>query len=239
MFTFNVNTIYTTLDTSVWEKDSTMAKESMGTRKPSIRRKVQGAYHHGDLKASLKKAALRLVREKGPRGFSLNEASRLAGVTVGAPYRHFEDKDALLAEIATDGCDLMVSELREAAATATGVREKMLEVGMAYLRFSSIHADYFAVIFNAGLDKSKYPEVERAAGEAFGVIYGLSEETEKTQELAAQRAVSAWALAHGLATLTADGALSTAMAESPDFEHLRPVLRQFLSQPYGLSTSPR
>jgi AcrR family transcriptional regulator len=160
-------------------------------------------------------------------------------VTVGAPYRHFEDKDALLAEIATDGCDLMVSELREAAATATGVREKMLEVGMAYLRFSSIHADYFAVIFNAGLDKSKYPEVERAAGEAFGVIYGLSEETEKTQELAAQRAVSAWALAHGLATLTADGALSTAMAESPDFEHLRPVLRQFLSQPYGLSTSPR
>jgi AcrR family transcriptional regulator len=211
----------------------------MGTRTTSIRRKVQGAYHHGDLKASLKKAALRLVREKGPRGFSLNEASRLAGVTVGAPYRHFEDKDALLAEIATDGCDLMVSELREAAATATGIREKMLEVGMAYLRFSSVHSDYFAVIFNAGLDKSKYPEVERAAGEAFGVIYGLSEEAEKTQELAAQRAVSAWALAHGLATLTADGALSTAMAESPDFEHLRPVLRQFLSQPYGSSTSPR
>jgi hypothetical protein len=112
----------------------------------------------------------------------------------------------------------------------------MLEVGMAYLRFSSVHADYFAVIFNAGLDKSKYPEVERAAGEAFGVIYGLSEEAEKTQELAAQRAVSAWALAHGLATLTADGALSTAMAESPDFEHLRPVIRQFLSQPYGSST---
>jgi AcrR family transcriptional regulator len=216
-----------------------MAKERMGTRKPSIRRKVLGTYHHGDLKASLKNAALRLVREKGPRGFSLNEASRLAGVTVGAPYRHFEDKDALLAEIATDGCDLMVSELREAAANETGIREKMLEVGMAYLRFSSVHADYFAVIFNAGLDKSKYPEVERAAGEAFGVIYGLSEEAEKTRELAAQRAVSAWALAHGLATLTADGALSTAMAESPDFEHLRPVLRQFLSQPYGLSTSPR
>jgi AcrR family transcriptional regulator len=75
----------------------------MSARRAAIRKKVDGAYHHGDLKASLKKAALRLVREKGPRGFSLNEASRLAGVTVAAPYRHFADKNALLAEIACDG----------------------------------------------------------------------------------------------------------------------------------------
>lgn len=209
----------------------------MATRKPVIRKKVEGAYHHGDLKASLKRAALRLVQEKGPRGFSLNEASRLAGVTVAAPYRHFEDKDALLAEIACDGLDLMVVELREAAAAVSGIREQMLEVGMAYLRFSSVHADYFAVIFNAGLDKSKYPDVGRAAGRAYGVILELSQQVEKTLELAAQRAVSAWALVHGFATLTADGALSTAMVERPDFEDLWPVLRQFLSQPYGSSAS--
>jgi AcrR family transcriptional regulator len=201
----------------------------MTTRKPVIRKKVEGVYHHGDLKASLKRAALRLVQEKGPRGFSLNEASRLAGVTVAAPYRHFEDKDALLAEIACDGLDLMVLELREAAAAVSGIREQMLEVGMAYLRFSSVHADYFAVIFNAGLDKSKYPDVGRAAGRAYGVILELSQQAEKTPELAAQRAVSAWALVHGFATLTADGALSTAMEERSRFEHLRPLLHQFLN----------
>jgi AcrR family transcriptional regulator len=205
----------------------------MPRRQPAIRKKVQGAYHHGDLKASLKRAALRLVREKGPRGFSLNEASRLAGVTVGAPYRHFEDKDALLVELACDGLDLMVLELREAAAMATGTQERMLEAGMAYLRFSSLHSDYFAVIFNAGLDKTKYPELRHAAEEAFGVILELSQLLEKTPESAAERALSAWSLVHGLATLSADGALSIATGESPGFEHLRPVLRNFLNQPWG------
>ena len=201
----------------------------MATRKPRIRKKVEGAYHHGDLKASLKRAALRLVQEKGPRGFSLNEASRLAGVTVAAPYRHFEDKDALLAEIACDGLGLMITELREAAAGVSGIREQMLEAGMAYLRFSSVHADYFAVIFNAGLDKSKYPDVGLAAERAYGVVLELSQLAEKTPELASQRAVSAWALVHGFATLAADGALSTAMEEKSSFEHLRPLLRQFLA----------
>jgi AcrR family transcriptional regulator len=206
-----------------------LGEQYMPTRKPVIQKKVEGAYHHGDLKASLKRAALRLVQEKGPRGFSLNEASRLAGVTVAAPYRHFEDKDALLAEIACDGLELMAVELGEAAAAVGGIREQMLEAGMAYLRFSSVHADYFAVIFNAGLEKSKYPDVGRAAGKAYGVILELSQRVEKTAELASQRAVSAWALVHGFATLTGDGALSTAMEERPKFEHLRPLLHQFLT----------
>ena len=203
----------------------------MAMRKPAVRKKAQGTYHHGDLKASLKNAALRLVRKKGPRGFSLNEASRLAGVTVAAPYRHFQDKDALLAEIACDGNELMKRELQEAASKVSGVREQMLEVAMAYLRFSKARSDYFAVIFHAGLDKSKYPEVERSAQEAFGVIVSLAQHYERTPELAGQRAVSSWALVHGLATLSVDGAFSTAIRERPAFEHLRPMLRQFLSQP--------
>src|SRR5215469_15390931 len=100
----------------------------------------------------------------------------------------------------------------------SGIKKQMLEAGMAYLRFSSVHSDYFAVIFNAGLDKSKCPEVRRGVEEAFRVILELSQQAEQTPELAAQRAVSAWALAHGFATLTADGALSTAVAEKPKFE---------------------
>jgi len=209
----------------------------MTSSKPATRKTVERTYHHGDLKGALKKAALRLVRQKSPEGFSLNEASRLAGVTVAAPYRHFEDKNALLAEIACDGCKLMAHELEEAAASVSGTKAKMLEVGMAYLRFASLHADYFAVIFNAGLDKSKYPELKHAAGEAFDVILGLSQQVEKNAEYAVQRAISAWALVHGLATLAADGALSTAMPESSELEHLRPILRGFLAQAYGAPSS--
>lgn len=204
----------------------------MAGRKPAIRKKAEGVYHHGDLKASLKKAALRLVREKGPRGFSLNEASRLAGVTVAAPYRHFTDKDALLAEVACDGNELLAKEMRDAMEKVESVREKMLEVGMAYLLFSAHHADYFAVIFNAGLEKAKYPDFARTAKEAFQIIWGLSMQYEKSPELGAQRAISSWALVHGLATLSADGALSTAMGDDRSFDRLRPMLQQFLNQPY-------
>jgi AcrR family transcriptional regulator len=199
----------------------------MRTKKPLIRKKIEGMYHHGDLKVSLKKAALRLVREKGPRGFSLNEASRLAGVTVAAPYRHFEDKDALLAEIARDGYELMAIEVQAAANEVTGVRQKIIEAGMAYLHFAIHHSDYFTVMFQSGLEKSKYPELEQSAQAAFGIILDLSMQFEKTPELGLQRAIAAWGLVHGLATLEAEGGLSM-MSRGPSIGHLPPLLERFL-----------
>jgi AcrR family transcriptional regulator len=203
----------------------------METRRPSIRRKVRGAYHHGDLRASLKKAALRLVREKGPLGFSLNEASRLAGVSTGAPYRHFIDKDALLAEVAQDGNELMGAEIREAVSRVNGLKKKMIEAGMAYLRFAVHHSDYFAVIFQAGLEKAKYPELEHSARQAFATILDLSAQYERTPELGLERAVVAWALVHGLARLELEGGIAMAVKRQPGLEHLRPLLERFLSTP--------
>jgi len=194
-------------------------------------RKPTRPYHHGDLKAALKAAALKLVGQKGPRGFSLNEASRLAGVTVAAPYRHFADKDALLAEMICDGNAILAREVREAVEAVSGTREQMLEAGMAYLRFSVKHADYFALIFNSGLEKSKHPEVQRTAQDAFGIILGLAQDLESTAALARERALSAWALVHGLATLNADGALALAAEKEQGIEHLRSILRDFLKRP--------
>ncbi len=60
-------------------------------------------YHHGNLREALIEAALKLIAEKGPAGFSFAEAARAAGVSPAAPYRHFEDKDALLADVAMRG----------------------------------------------------------------------------------------------------------------------------------------
>jgi len=194
------------------------------------RQKSAPSYHHGDLRAALKKTVLKLVRQKGPRGFSLNEASRLAGVTVAAPYRHFEDKDAILAEIICDGNAILAKEVRDAVGTVSGTREQMLEAGMAYLRFSVKHADYFSLIFSSGIDKSKYPEVQRSAQDAFSVILSLAQQSEPTPALGYDQAVSAWALAHGLATLNADGALASVAGREEDIEHLRRVLWHFLSR---------
>jgi len=187
----------------------------------------------GDLKTSLKQAALRLVRDRGPRGFSLNEASRLAGVSVAAPYRHFDDKDALLAEIARDGYELLEREIHKAVEKADNPRDQLVESGMAYLRFARNHADYFRVMFQSGLDRSKYPEIERSVKAGLGVILDLAKQYERTPELAEVRAVSAWALVHGLAGLDHDGALGAAAGKIRTPEQLRPILERFVEQPYN------
>jgi len=202
-------------------------EDCMATK--TVGRKPRGTYHHGDLKEALKAAALRLVKKKGARGFSLNEASRLAGVSVGAPYRHFIDKDTLLSEVARDGNEVMSAEIKKAVAKVEGLKEKMIEAGMAYLRFAVRHPDYFAVIFQAGLDKTKYPELERSAREAFATILDLSIRYENTPELGLERAVAAWALVHGLATLELEGGIAMAVKRQPGLEHLRPLLERFLS----------
>jgi AcrR family transcriptional regulator len=202
-------------------------------KKAKVLRKAKGEYHHGDLKTSLKQAALRLVRERGPKGFSLNEASRLAGVSVAAPYRHFDDKDALLAEIARDGYELLEREMRKSVEKADNLRDQLVDSGMAYLRFARNHTDYFNVMFHSGLDRSKYPDIERSAKAGLGVVLGLAQQYERTQELAELRAVSAWALVHGLATLDHDGALSATAGMSRALEQFRPILERFVDQPYS------
>jgi AcrR family transcriptional regulator len=205
----------------------------LAVKRATVQRKAKGDYHHGDLKASLKQAALRLVRDRGPRGFSLNEASRLAGVSVAAPYRHFDDKDALLAEIARDGYELLEREIYKSVEKGGSLRDQIVESGMAYLHFARNHADYFSVMFQSGLDRSKYPEIERSVKAGLGVILDLAKQYERTRELAEVRAVSAWALVHGLAGLDHDGALGAATGKARTPEQLRPILERFVDQPYN------
>ena len=71
-------------------------------------------YHHGNLKQALVEAALRLIEERGPTGFTLSEAAKSAGVTPAAVYRHFEGREDLIAEGALQGYDIF-AELMEAA----------------------------------------------------------------------------------------------------------------------------
>jgi len=202
-------------------------------KKAKVLRKPKGEYHHGDLKTSLKQAALRLVRDRGPRGFSLNEASRLAGVSVAAPYRHFDDKEALLAEIARDGYELLEREIHKAVEKGGSLRDQIVESGMAYLRFARNHADYFSVMFQSGLDRSKYPEIERSVNAGLGIILDLAKRYERTPGLAEARAISAWALVHGLAGLDHDGALGAVTGKVRSPEQLRPILERFVDRPYN------
>ena len=172
--------------------------------------KKAGSYHHGDLKTAMIEAALQLVREKGARGFTLNEASRIAGVGVSAPYNHFKDKHALLIEIVLLGNRTLETELRAAADTDAPPREKLLAVYLAYVSFAERHPDLFAVMFQSGIDKTQYPEVQASSAKAFEVAAILALQIEPSQRFAHQLALAIWTMAHGFATLNVEGAIAGA-----------------------------
>src|SRR5262247_3375139 len=112
-------------------------------------------YHHGNLREALLKAAIRLIAEVGPTAFTLREVARRAGVSHNAPYRHFEDKEALLAAVATEGFLLLSAALRDARANVEVAEERFVRTGVAYLRFAQEHRGYLAVMHGPAVAKRR------------------------------------------------------------------------------------
>src|SRR5215475_2529565 len=105
-------------------------------------------YHHGNLKEALMRAALDLIAQKGPGGFTFAEAARSAGVSPAAPYRHFRDRDDLLVDVARRGFDQFTQVL--ARAWNDGQPEPMSafeRVGRAYLQFARTEPAYYSAMF--------------------------------------------------------------------------------------------
>src|SRR5438045_7326140 len=114
-------------------------------------RGARRGYHHGNLREALMKAALDLIAAKGPAGFTFAEAARAAGVSPAAPYRHFRDRDALMADVARRGFERF--EQRLAAAWDEGRPSPLAaleRMGHAYLGFAREEPAYFSAMFMAG-----------------------------------------------------------------------------------------
>ncbi len=150
-------------------------------------------YHHGDLRAAVLAAAAKIIEKEGPGGLSVREAARRAGVSHNAPYRHFPDRDALLAAIAAEGFEL----LKKAIENRSG-----REMGEAYVRFALEHPQRFRLMLGGQLPLDRYPELRARAQGTFGKLQeafaGLGAE-------ASFAAAAAWSLVHGLAHLILDG----------------------------------
>ena len=162
-------------------------------------------YHHGNLREALLKAAIELVGEAGPAGFTLREAARRAGVSHNAPYRHFRDKGELLAAVATEGFRELTLAMREAAARQATAVDQLKQAGLAYIAFALRRPDHFIVMFEAPL-----PEI-RAGREAFETLRHFVEACQREGDLPAgdplPRALMAWSLVHGIARLAIAGRL--------------------------------
>jgi AcrR family transcriptional regulator len=164
-------------------------------------------YHHGNLRQALIDAALDLIAERGPSGFSFAEVARAVGVSPAAPYRHFRDRAALLAEIARHGFELFEAELIGAwdGGRPEPVRA-MIRCGRRYLDFARRHAALYAAMFESGLPPETDPALLRASERAFAVLANGAEAIcgsirADRRPPATMVALHVWSMAHGIASL--------------------------------------
>lgn len=168
-------------------------------------------YHHGDLREALIRAALELIGERGPAGFTFAEAARSAGVSPAAPYRHFRDRDELMADVARRGFELFTQKLIEG--WNNGHPESLTalhRLGSTYLQFARNEPAYYAAMFEAGVPIGSNPDLDQAASAAFDVLVQAADQI--VAKLPAPKrpparmvALHIWSMTHGIASLFGRG----------------------------------
>jgi AcrR family transcriptional regulator len=167
------------------------------------------SYHHGNLREALIRAALDLIGQKGPAGFTFADAARMAGVSSAAPYRHFRDREALLADVARRGFEVFTTALRQAWNDGRPEPLRAFEnIGRAFLDFARREPAYYAAMFEAGVPLDADPELRQAADAAFAVLRHASETLcgllpPASRPPALMMSLHIWALSHGIASLFA------------------------------------
>lgn len=168
-------------------------------------------YHHGNLREALIDAALVLIAEKGPAGFTIAEAARLAGVSSAAPYRHFRDAEALLAAVAERGYERFAATLAQAWNDGRPDPLRAFEaLGQAYLGFARREPALYAAMFETHTGFDAFPALLMAADRAFAILREAAERIAATLPKAKRppslmMALHVWALAHGIASLFCRG----------------------------------
>jgi len=166
------------------------------------------SYHHGNLREALVDAALSLIAERGPAGFTFAEVARAAGVSAAAPYRHFRDRNALIAEIARQGYERFALALERAVLGAGTDPVRAIEnAGRAYLAFARQEPAAYAAMFEPGFPLEEDAALLRASESAFAVLRRAAEAACQAWKGQGSRppplmvALHIWALCHGTAAL--------------------------------------
>ncbi len=176
-------------------------------------------YHHGDLRNALLDVALRLIAERGPEGFSLREAAREVGVSPGAAYRHFADKEALFLAVAEDGHGRLASSMERAIdrlASRPGSKPRavaaLTAIGESYVEFAVRHPSHFRVMFGPCTKAADFaPACAPSGRDPFQILVHALDALVAAGAVQAQERVgaeiAAWSCVHGLAALLVEGAV--------------------------------
>ncbi len=162
------------------------------------------SYHHGNLREALVQAALDMIKNRGLAGLAVAEIARAVGVSPAAPYRHFRDRSALIAEVARRGFERLATALERARTEGRPPPVLALErVGRAHLAFATREPAAYAAMFQGGVEDD--PAVQAATDAAFAV---LRRGAEQACALAVNRppptlmvALHIWSMTHGVASL--------------------------------------
>jgi len=170
------------------------------------------SYHHGALKAALLDAADALLDEGGVEAVSLREAARRAGVSAMAPYRHFVDKEALLAALATRGFRAFAAALRDATQNSG---DGFAAMGRAYVRFALARPGRFRLMFGSGIgERARHPDLCAAGEIASRQLLAAVKASGRAGADPQTAAIRAWSMVHGLSHLLLDGMLPGVDAET-------------------------
>lgn len=172
-------------------------------------RRRRGAYHHGDLRASLIRCGRELLERHGVAGLSLRAAARLAGVSQAAPAHHFDNKDGLLAAIATEGFGELARVRLLAIRTRAAPLEVLRRVILAHAEFVSANPHLFHLMFgNELLRRGRYPELNEAATTSFELLRHVVHEWLGAIPGPARPegpvTLAVWMMMHGLGSALAD-----------------------------------
>ena len=191
-------------------------------------------YHHGDLRTALVEAAYGVVARGGPEALSLRELAQSLEVSSGAPYRHFPDRQALLAEVAARGFAELTEAYDRAQTGAPDAHAAMRETARAYLALAFSSPGLFRLMFGSDiLGAHAPPDLLQRAAEAWEALYravaaldpGADEATMK------RRAITGWSTLHGFIALVQGGRLKSFMTEPlTEAELMDAILDKTLSE---------
>jgi AcrR family transcriptional regulator len=168
------------------------------------------SYHHGDLRAACLRAAMELLEEGGATALSLRAVARQAGVSPAAPYRHYENREALVSAVAAVGYRELAMHLA-GVAPEPATPDDLAAVAVAYVQFALQRPALFRVMFSEPCDPH--------SGERVAAVAAISAYLEAIVRRCFPEAdpgalsTAIWALVHGLAFLHLDGKLDSSAPE--------------------------
>jgi len=188
-------------------------------------------YHRVNLKESLLDAAVALIGEVGPQGFTLREVARRAEVSHNAPYRHFRDKDDLLAGVAAQGFERLTESMKKAMAKGRTAAERLQLAGRGYIAFALEWPRHVLVMFDTPKPAEVRPELAESAQRAFQTLLDAIAAAQAEGALPKgdpqKLAIVAWSGVHGLAKLVIGGQIPFSAKQTLEFaDYLTLVLER-------------